>query len=119
MVASPATHRVKGAPVRRVLFVTNIPSPYQVDFFTALSREPSVTVSVIFCSASETDRQFTVPKDLPFQGTILEGRRAPFLPKDWHFAPQLREILDQHRPCDMAVLSGSYFTVVLNSDPES
>ncbi len=93
----------------RILFVTNIPSPYQVDFFTSLSQRPEVAIRVIFCAASEHDRHFSVPRDLPFPATVLRSRRLPGTPKDWHWNPQFAKTLDQNMPCDVAILSGSYF----------
>lgn len=96
-------------PPPRVLFITNIPSPYQVDFFTALARRPELQIHVLFCAAAEHDRQFTVPQEMPFPATILESRRLPGTPVDWHRVPRFAQLLQQHTPFDLAVLSGSYF----------
>lgn len=93
----------------RLLFLTNIPSPYQVDFFTALAQRPEVSIHVIFCAASEHDRQFSVPEQFPFPATVLDSRRLPGTPKDWHRCPELGSVLDERLPIDLAILSGSYF----------
>lgn len=103
-----APHVGQASPCR-VLFITNIPSPYQVDFFAALSQRPEVAIRVVFCAASEKDRQFSVPGNLPFPATVLRSRRLPGTPKDWHWNPEFTRVLDQHMPCDVAILSGSYF----------
>ena len=107
---SPLPAPTPGSALRptRVLFITNIPSPYQVDFFTALSERPEVEIDVLFCAANEHDRQFTVPPHMSFNATILDSHRLPGTPKDWHRVPRLDCVLQDHMPFDLAVLSGSY-----------
>jgi glycosyltransferase involved in cell wall biosynthesis len=93
----------------RVLFVTNIPSPYQVDFFTALHQRPELSIEVLFCAATESDRQFEIPYEFPFPGEILKSYRLPGTPKDCHIVPGITRILQSKQPFDVAILSGSYY----------
>lgn len=93
----------------RVLFVTNIPSPYQIDFFTALHQRPELSIEVLFCAATESDRQFEIPDQFPFPGEILKSYRLPGTPKDCHVVPGMNRILRAKQPFDIAILSGSYF----------
>lgn len=93
----------------RVLFVTNIPSPYQIDFFTALHQRPELSIEVLFCAATESDRQFEIPDQFPFPGEILKSYRLPGTPKDCHIVPGMTRILRAKQPFDVAILSGSYF----------
>lgn len=94
---------------RRVLLVTNIPSPYQIDLFAAIHRRPELNLYVVFCAESELDRQFSPTERLPFPATVLESRRGRFAPKDWHSNPELLPTLSTNMPLDVAVVSGSYF----------
>jgi len=96
-------------PARAIdyLFVTNIPSPYQVDFFNALQKHRPGTFHVIFCAASESDRQFVTPTSAQFSMEILESSNHRLM-KDWHHNPALRERLAQLSP-QIVVIGGSYF----------
>lgn len=93
----------------RVLFVTNIPSPYQVDFFKALHQRPELSIEVLFCAATESDRQFEIPDQFPFPGEILQSYRLPGTPKDCHIVPGMTRILRAKQPFDIGILSGSYY----------
>lgn len=93
----------------RLLVLTNIPSPYQVDLLDAVSGfRGDLELHAMFCAASEQDRQFDVPDRFPFAATMLQSRRFPGTPKDWHWPSGLPHALEALLPIDVAVLSGSY-----------
>ena len=92
-----------------VQIVTNIPSPYQVDFFSELARSNEILPFVVFCSCSERDRSFSVPPRLPFPHSVLEGQPHWLAPKDWHHNPELKATLQANLPADVGIVSGSYF----------
>ncbi len=99
----------------RLIVVTNIPSPYQVDLLAALAEAESIDLHVIFCAASEYDRQFERRRALPFSATTLSSWRIPGTPKDWHRQGNLASVLDEQPRPDVAVLSGSYFMPAVTS----
>lgn len=90
----------------RWLFVTNIPSPYQIDFFTALHEVAGDVFHVIFTATRESDRQFSVPKSLSFSHVVLNPSMYK-LRRDWHANVGLSKLLDQFAP-SVVVLGGSY-----------
>lgn len=89
------------------VFVTNIPSPYQVDFFSSLQQIIPGRFHVLFSAASESDRFFRIDEAPSFPHTVLKGT-ADGLRKDWHRNPQLPTLLNQLAP-SLVVLGGSYF----------
>lgn len=99
----------------RVLFITNIPSPYQIDFFTSLAQQPGIEIQVLFCAAKEHDRQFSVPDQFAFPATILPSFRLPRTPKDWHCVRGMSRYLEAAQSFDVAVLSGSYFMPAIHA----
>lgn len=106
---------VRPQRAKRVVFLTNIPSPYQVDLFTALSKSESVEPLVVFCNASEHDRQFSVSQHHQFNSITLSSRRMMGTPKDWHSNSELPAVLAGLMPLDAAVVSGSYFMPMARS----
>ena len=89
------------------LFVTNIPSPYQVDFFNALQAQQPGSFHVIFCAASESDRAFQVPANATFSMEVLASTHRRWM-KDWHRNPELNNRLASFSP-RLVVIGGSYF----------
>jgi glycosyltransferase involved in cell wall biosynthesis len=89
------------------LFVTNIPSPYQVDFFNALEHERPGSFHVIFCAASEAGRLFAAPQSATFSMEVLASSGRRWM-KDWHRNPMICERLSAISP-RMVIIGGSYF----------
>lgn len=56
----------------RVLFLTNIPSPYRVDFFNELGKLCKLTV--LFERRQATDREWNVDKNLNYKAVFLKGK---------------------------------------------
>lgn len=109
---SVAEESVLTSPTRLV-FITNIASPYQIEFFAALSRREGIALRVFFCSKGEHDRRFNRPDHFPFDATVLPSWRIPGTPKDAHIVSNLTKHLSATAPHDVAVLSGSYFMPAL------
>lgn len=93
----------------RVLFITNIPSPYQLDFFTELDSWADIDIHVLFAASSEGERQFQVPNSMPFSAQIIEGGTWRFLQEDAHYAKGISRYLRSFANVDVAIISGSYF----------
>src|ERR1700676_4023175 len=55
----------------RVVLLTNIPAPYRLDFFQALSAR--CDLKLIFDSKSEPNRKWSVPDDLGFPHAYMPG----------------------------------------------
>ena len=88
-------------------FVTNIASPYQVDFFRALELVGPGTFHVIFTAPTERDRSFDTPERFGFPADVLPSPRLRLV-KDWHRNLQLEHLVEQSS-ADLVVLGGSYF----------
>lgn len=57
----------------KILWVTNIPSPYRVDFFNELGKYCDLTVIFERSSSSERDKSWEQYKFSTFNGVILQG----------------------------------------------
>ena len=58
----------------RVLFITNIPSPYRVNFFNALGEKCDLTVLFEMSNSKERDKSWTNFSFKNFIGIILNGK---------------------------------------------
>ncbi len=63
------------ADKRKVLIITNMPSPYQLEFFNALASV-FVNLKVVFLRKSVQKRKWSMPEDMRFQHEILSGSLA-------------------------------------------
>ena len=57
----------------KLLFLTNVPSPYRVDFFNALGQQCDLTVLYQKESSSERDRKWTAEAAKTFRQVYLKG----------------------------------------------
>lgn len=57
----------------RVLFLTNIPSPYRVDFFNALGKKCDLTVLFETSTAKDRDRKWVADKIDNFTAIFMKG----------------------------------------------
>ena len=57
----------------KILWFTNIPSPYRVEFFNELGRNCDLTVVFERNASAERDRSWTNNKFISFKGIILKG----------------------------------------------
>jgi glycosyltransferase involved in cell wall biosynthesis len=80
-----------------------------MDFFAELAEQPDLDIHVVFAAASENDRQFTVPADIPFSAQIMRSETWVLVTKDAHYVKGLSKHLVPHTKVDLAVISGSYF----------
>lgn len=60
---------------RRLLFITNIPSPYRVAFFNELGKKCSLTVLFERHASSERDDSWKNYMFLNFKGIVLKGKK--------------------------------------------
>ena len=77
---------------RRVLFLTNVPSPYRVDFFNELGKLCDLTVLFEKASSDERDDSWKNFKFKNFNGVILKGKSTDV---DKSFAPSVMKYLSE------------------------
>ena len=70
-----------------LVIITYIPSPYQVELLSALSRAVSFPVKVVFCRQSDPNRFWIIP-ELPFDHCFLD-RGGMAIAKRWTTASGL------------------------------
>ncbi len=58
----------------RVLYVTNVPSPYRVDYFNELGKSCDLTVVFEKKTSDERDKSWQNYKFINFKGVFLEGK---------------------------------------------
>ena len=85
----------------KVLFYTNIPSPYRVDFFNELGKQCELTVLFELGDSTERDEEWKKYRFQNFKGIILNGIR---LSTDTAFCPQIVKYLKRNT-YDMVVVS--------------
>ncbi|MDG2323206.1 MAG: glycosyltransferase family 4 protein [Akkermansiaceae bacterium] len=94
--------------MKKIQFVSSIPSPYQVDFFNALQDLAPDSFSVVFSAGQEIDRQYyKVPKRFSFPAIIL-NHNIRKKGKDLHNNRELVETL-RREGAETIVLGGNYF----------
>ena len=57
----------------KIAFITNIPSPYRVDFFNELGKHCDLTVYFEKNSSDERDKSWENSKFINFKGVFLKG----------------------------------------------
>lgn len=89
---------------RKVLFLTNIPSPYRVSFFNELGKKCSLTVTFEGRSATDRDSRWQYEKVEYFHAVFMKGIRTG---TDHFFCPGILQVLK--RKWD-AIIVGTYYT---------
>lgn len=67
---------LNGCTMMKILWLTNIPSPYRVDFFNLLGEKSDLTVLFEKVTATDRDNKWTASSFKSFRGIILKGIRA-------------------------------------------
>lgn len=94
----------------RVLFVSEIPTPYRLPLYRLLAAHPQLDVEVVFCAADEPDRPWTLDEELGgIPHRVLRGvrprvrtRRNTFV---YEINPGIVPLLARARP-DLLVVGG-------------
>lgn len=76
----------------RILYLTNIPSPYRVDYFNELGKFCKLTVLFEAAVSAERDEEWKNYRFEHFEGIILKGRR---INTDTAFCPGVTRYLKQ------------------------
>lgn len=71
---------------KRILFITNVPSPYRVDFFNELGKYCDLTVIFEKSTSDERNSSWKKYKFITFEGIILKGRSVR---TDAAFCPEI------------------------------
>lgn len=86
----------------RVLFTTNIPSPYRVDFFNELGKACDLTVLYERSDANNRNREWLLSKSVNFKEIFLQGYK---IGNDSALCPQILNYFDPKR-YDIFVIGG-------------
>ena len=78
----------------RILYLSNIPSPYRVDYFNELGKTCELTVLFETDASAERDEEWKKYRFENFEGIILKGRR---INADTAFCPGVTRYLKQGR----------------------
>lgn len=95
----------------KLSFYTNIPTPYQDDFFTALSAVTDF--KAVFYDQSEKDRHWSLQEvsyNRKFLNNSFVARLIHFFSKDFHFSWQIFSVAKQEQ-ADWIILGGNYFAL--------
>ncbi|WP_421826490.1 glycosyltransferase [Larkinella sp.] len=95
----------------RLSFYTNIPTPYQQDFFEALSVYFDLTV--VYYAKTETDRQWSIktenrPYQIQYLTDTIVARWIQKRLKDYHYSWSIIRLLIRDQ-ADYVVFSGAYW----------
>ena len=85
----------------RVLYITNIPSPYKVDYYNELGKTCELTVLFELADSSERSEEWKKYRFETFEGIILKGKRMSV---DTAVCPEIVKYLQKGR-YDVVVLS--------------
>mgnify|MGYP005749716469 FL=1 len=85
----------------RVLYITNIPSPYKVDYYNELGKTCELTVLFELADSSERSEEWKKYRFETFEGIILKGKRMSV---DTAVCPEIVKYLKKGR-YDVVVLS--------------
>lgn len=80
--------------MKKVLFYTNIPSPYRVDFFNELGQYCDLTVLFEATHSTERDELWKQYRFDNFKGIIMSGKRTAV---DMAFCPEILKYLKRDR----------------------
>jgi glycosyltransferase involved in cell wall biosynthesis len=94
----------------RVMFLSEIPTPYRLPLYRRLMEEPSLDIEVVFCAAGEPDRPWTLHDELEgIPHRVLRGihprvqtKRNTFV---YEINPGIVRLLARARP-DLLVVGG-------------
>lgn len=78
----------------KVLFTTNIPAPYRIDFFNELSKYCDLTVLFERNNADDRNKEWLNSKDIKFRCKYLKGIKRG---KDSAFCPQITKIVKKEK----------------------
>ena len=85
----------------KVLYITNIPSPYKVDYYNELGKTCELTVLFELADSSERSEEWKKYRFETFEGIILKGKR---ISADTAVCPEIINYLKKGR-YDVVVLS--------------
>lgn len=77
----------------KVLFLTNIPSPYRVDFFNELGKKCELTVTFEGKTATDRNENWKSDRSRNYKAVYLKGKR---ISNDSFFCPGIIKILKWH-----------------------
>jgi glycosyltransferase involved in cell wall biosynthesis len=83
---------------RRVLLIHNMITPYRLELFRTLSRIPEWDFRVVFTSARESDRSWTVPTELGFDAKVLKNVTLRWQSRHIHLNPGLPMAIARFNP---------------------
>lgn len=97
----------------RILFLTNVPTPYRIPFLNALSSELAsrgAILQVAYCAERERHRAWAIDLTTQrFEWAVLPGVHPRIGPATAHFNPGIASMLRRHPP-DVMLAAGAWNT---------
>lgn len=88
--------------MKRLLVVTNIPTPYRAHFFNTLSATASIygwRIKVVYCAEREWNRNWQIAKtDHAYEWQQLDGYSLKLKDITVHWNPEIYSVLEIYRP---------------------
>ncbi|PAC30622.1 hypothetical protein [Flectobacillus sp. BAB-3569] len=98
----------------RLIFFTNIPTPYQLDLFSSLSK--IVHLTVVYSAKSENNRSWVLSDHKDYKSIYLDNNFFARIVQnkfvDFHYAGDLKKVLNNLKSdgqFDYAIVGGSYW----------
>lgn len=88
----------------RLVFVTNIPSPYRVHFFNLLHEKLGNKLLVVYCAKNESNRQWKPPL-IEHNAVFLPTKMLKIGASRLYFNPSIWPALSKHNP-DIVITGG-------------
>lgn len=80
----------------KILYITNIPSPYRVDYFNELGKYCELTVAFERKSANDRDERWQHSAEINYKAIYLKGIKVNI---DKAFCPSIKRLLKQDWDC--------------------
>lgn len=91
--------------MKKVLYITNIPSPYRVEFFNELSQYCDLTVAFEMGAAKDRDKSWKSHEGYKFRAIFM---KALYEKTEGAFCPEIITLINEHRKSVIVV--GGYST---------
>ena len=88
--------------MKKVLYITNIPSPYRVEFFNELSQYCELTVAFEMGAAKDRDKSWKSAEDYRFRAVFM---KAIYKKTEGAFCPEVIRLINDYRK-DVIVVGG-------------
>lgn len=96
----------------KILYVTNIPSPYRAFFFDQLAKHQGLDLKVVYCASNESDRKWSIP-EINHRHVFLPRRMVKFRNARIYFQFEVLNHIESFNP-DLVITGGFSPTMLLS-----